>query len=91
MIYEESKIINDAVGDTAFGKFIVEEFERQPDPPIMRYHPEFKDRLHEIFGVLCAYDRLFGNFSEDSNVPTKEKIEIAKKALEALEEFEKNK
>ena len=74
-----------AVGDTAYGKYIIEDA-KNADPD-KKYGQNIVDRLHEMIGVLAAYERIHEAAGEEAKATAEaDKIAIAKKALKAVTE-----
>lgn len=74
-----------AVGDTAYGKAIVEEAAETFDDADKKYGQDMKDRLDEKLGVLKAYARIHADHGEEAKATAEEdKIAIVEKAIAAL-------
>ncbi len=73
-----------AVGDTAYGQYIIEDAKKAD--PDEKYGQNIVDRLHEMIGVLAAYERIHKAAGQDAKATTEaDKIAIAKKALAAIQ------
>ncbi len=76
--------IKKAVGDTPYGAHLVAEAEKAD--PDQKYGQGVVDRLHEVIGLLLAYERIHKDAGEDAKATAEaDKIAIAKKALAAVE------
>ncbi len=74
-----------AVGDTAYGKHIIADAEAHQGET-GPYAQDIVDRLHEMIGLLTAYERIHKAAGEDAKATAEaDKIAIAKKALKAVE------
>lgn len=72
-----------AVGDTAYGQYIIEDAKKAD--PDKKYGQNIEDRLHEMIGVLAAYERIHQAAGEEAKATAEaDKIAIAKKALKAI-------
>ena len=73
-----------AVGDTPYGAYIVEDAKEHAGET-GKYAQNMVDRLHEMIGVLAAYERIHKAAGQDAKATAEEeKIAIAKKALAAI-------
>lgn len=77
--------LNKAVGNTAYGKEIVEEAENTYGDELKKYGFSLKDRLDVRLGVLKAYERIHKDFGAEAKATAEEdKIAIVEKALKAI-------
>ena len=76
-----------AVGDTAYGKALVNEAAETYGDKEKKYGYDMKDRLDVRLGVLKAYERIHKEDGEEAKATAEaDKIAIVEKALKAIEE-----
>lgn len=78
--------LNKAVGDTAYGKELVDEADKTYGDELKKYGFSMKDRLDVRLGVLKAYERIHKDFGDAAKATAEaDKITIIEKALKAIE------
>lgn len=77
--------LTNSVGNTAYGKALVEEAMETYGDKDKKYGYSMKDRLDVRLGVLKAYERIHRDAGEEAKATAEaEKIAIVEKALAAI-------
>lgn len=77
--------LQEAVGDTTYGKTLVEEAAATYGDSDKKYGYDMKDRLDVRLGVLKAYEAIHKNDGEEAKATAEaDKIAIVEKALKAI-------
>ncbi len=95
MLRADRDKLEKVIGDTPYGKFIVDRLRKNDE-----YYEEIykssghvsyddSDLFKEIIGIVSAYTRIHDGASQEAlDTPNEVKIEICKKALKAVEDLE---
>lgn len=77
-----------AVGDTDYGRALVQEAEQTYGDASKKYGWNMKDRLDDKIGVLKAYQRIHAAAGKEALAKAEgEKIAVCEKALDAIRGF----